>query len=252
MKRIKALNRYQKGILILLAAMLAIFCVVYSVVISKVGYLYKNTILLPSTQDGSTVYSGKLQEQEASFTVTADKEITFRLGDKVYGPYIIKKDASAKPKDHPMSTGIEIKKGDEIIFRGGVYQYNSPYYYFGLINEDGTSYRQHTTSINGITTDENGNVIDPDEPTAGILLYLYNGPELTHKGHWGFWFLALFVSILTTVSILFADELFRWYLRRRISDWQFAEPSEWEITSRYIGMTLMVALILFLYIKGLQ
>lgn len=249
MERIKSLNRYQKGILLLLSAMIVIFFVVYSVVTSQVGYLYHNAILIPSQQDGSTIYSGKIDGQEAVFTVTADKEITFLLGDKTYGPYTVKEDPSAKPEEHPMSTGIEIKKGDEILFRGGAYQYSSKLRWH-LYNEDGTSYNLYITI--GVANDKNDNEIDEAEPSLIAILDLVYGPELTHKGNWPGWFIGIFLSAWTAVCILFADELFRWQLRHRTSDWRFAEPSEWEITRRYIGMTLMVAFILFLYIMGLQ
>lgn len=253
MERWNALNWYKKGILLLLAALIVIFFVVYSVVTSRVGFLYNDTILLPSQQDGNTVYSGKIDGKEAEFTVTAKKEITFRLGDKVYGPYTVREDPTAKPKDHPIcKTGIEIKEGEKIIFRGGFYQYSSDFLRWELYNSDGTPYTKLTTTLDGIPTDENGNVIVRDDPSIGTLLDLYYGPKLTNKGNWGAWFLCVFLSIWTAVCTLFADELFRWYLRRRIADWQFAEPSEWEITSRYIGMTLMAVFILFLYIKGLQ
>ena len=250
MERWKALNWYQKGILLLLAAMIVVFCGVYAYVTSQIGYIYKDALLKPSQQDGNTVYSGKIDGKEAEFSVTAKKEITFRLGDKVYGPYTVKEDPTAKPKDHPLSTGFEIKKGDEILFRGGVYQYASEFLSWGLYNEDGTPYTTDSNIVIGV----NGQVIDEKNynPTVSALLTLYHGPKLANKGNWEIWFACVLLSVLNAVAILFADELFRWYLRRRISDWQFAEPSEWEITSRYIGMTLMVALILFLYIKGLQ
>ena len=50
---------------------------------------------------------------------------------------------------------------------------------------------------------------------------------------------------------LFADELFRWDLSFRVRDVEQAEPSDWEIASRYIGWTFCILMALLIFIKGL-
>lgn len=60
MGRIKSLNFYQKSILIVMIVMVLVFSVVYYMAISRVGFEYKDTILVPSQESGSTVYSGKI------------------------------------------------------------------------------------------------------------------------------------------------------------------------------------------------
>ena len=60
MERIKNLNLYQKGVLVFMIIISLIFSVVYSRTISKVGFEYKDTILVPSQDNGSTMYSGKI------------------------------------------------------------------------------------------------------------------------------------------------------------------------------------------------
>lgn len=253
MKRIKALDRYQKGILILLAAMIVVFCGIYSYVTSQIGYIYKDTLLKPSQQDGNTVYSGKIDVKEAEFTVTADKEITFRLGSKTYGPYTVKEDPTAKPEDHPLSTGYEIKKGDEILFRGGAYRNDSKSDRWELYNEDGTinNYIWGIT-VGGVTTDGNGKEVDENEPHLGNLLTLYQHPELTNQGDWRYYALCVFLSIVVAATVLFAEELFRFRMSFRIRNVMFAEPSEWEIFVRQFGWLAGSILILALYILGLK
>ena len=138
MERIKNLNLYQKSILILMVVMALVFAVLYPMTISKVGYEYMDAILVPSQENGSTVYSGKLEGKQASFTVTEDKTVLFRHGDKTYGPYIAKEDPTAVPKDSEMAqfmTGIELWKGDEMLFRGGVRDMGDFYW---TENADGT------------------------------------------------------------------------------------------------------------------
>ena len=254
MERVKNLDRYQKGILLLLAVMIVLFGVIYGIVTSRVGFLYKDAILQPTEENGNTIYSGKINGQDCRFTVTADKIVTFQCDEKVYGPYTAKEDPSAIPEgDEPSDRlhGIEVKKGDEIIFRGSVYQADT---FWMLTNEDGSyaGFNIITTDPNGITFDANGNVVDPMEPDASDIWSLINGPELTKKGHWLAWFMGILLSALTAVSILFADELFRWNLSFQVRNIDHAEPSDWEIASRYIGWTGLTITVLILYIAGLR
>ena len=90
------------------------------------------------------------------------------------------------------------------------------------------------------------------EPSAATILELMNAPELTHKGEWFAWFEAVFICVFNTISILFADELFRWSLAFRIRNVDHTEPSDWEIAGRYIGWTVLTIMALVLFIMGLQ
>ena len=123
MEKIKSLNGYQKSILICMVTMALVFAVIYSRTISQVGFEYKNTIFVPNQENGSIVYSGKIQGQQAHFRVSEDKTIVFQYGDKMYDPYTVKEDATAIPKDEEMQEymiGVELRQGEDILFRGGV------------------------------------------------------------------------------------------------------------------------------------
>ncbi|MBR2080274.1 MAG: hypothetical protein IKC50_05410 [Oscillospiraceae bacterium] len=139
MKSIKSLNRYQKGILLVMTAMALVFALIYPKTIARVGYEYNKAILVPSEENGNVVYSGKIKGQAAQFTVTEDKTVVFLHGDKTYGPYTVTEDAAAVPKDRETSgsmTGIEVREGDAILFRGGVMDLGDFYW---LYSEDGTT-----------------------------------------------------------------------------------------------------------------
>ena len=69
MQRIKNLNGYQKGLLLLMLAMALVFAVVYHMTIARVGVLYQNAIFVPAEENGVTVYSGKLRGKQAEFTL---------------------------------------------------------------------------------------------------------------------------------------------------------------------------------------
>ena len=138
MDRIRNLNRYQKTILILMTAVALVFAAVYFVTVQRAGYEYRDTIFVPGQENGSTVYSGKIRGQQARFTVSADKTVVFQCGDRIYGPYTAKEDPTAIPQDAETAgalTGVELRQGEEVLFRGGVRR-NRDYYL--LFNEDGT------------------------------------------------------------------------------------------------------------------
>ena len=126
MERVKCLDRFQKGILLLLAAMVIVFTVIYPMTIAREGFAYRDAILVPNQENGNTVYSGKIKGEQAAFTVYADKTVEFQYGGKVYGPYTAREDSSAVTEAIEAElggervTGIEFCKDGEIIFRGGV------------------------------------------------------------------------------------------------------------------------------------
>ncbi len=254
MEKIKSLNYYQKGILIFMIAMSLVFAVVYSMTISKVGFEYNDTILVPRQENGSTIYQGKIKGQKAQFTVSQDKVVVFEYGDKIYGPYSAKEDPTAIPKDNEMSghmTGVEVRQGEDVLFRGGVLRTD---HFHLLYNEDGSIHNHGITYIanDGIERDGNGNVIDKFKPSVSTILELMNNPKLVHKGDWSIWFYAVFVCILNVLSILFVDELFRLNLSFQIRNAHNAEPSDLEIIGRYISWTALAIGALVLFIIGLQ
>ena len=254
MERIKNLDRYQKGILLIMLVMALVFAVIYPVIISRVGFEYKDKIFVPSQENGSTVYSAKLYGQQARFTVSADKTVVFQYGDITYGPYTVKEDPTAIPKNKENAkdmTGVEIRKGTGILFRGGAMKMSDSSYW--LYNKDGSfeNIKFYYTTSDGFERDENGNIVNRVEPSASTILELTNGPQLTHKGEWAVWFLAVFLCVINAVSILFADELFRWNLRLRLRNVDLAEPSDWEIVGRYISWAVIMIMAFATFVMGL-
>ena len=54
-----------------------IFAVIYPIIISRVGYRYNDAILVPTQENGKTIYTGKIQGEQAQFIVAEDKSIIF-------------------------------------------------------------------------------------------------------------------------------------------------------------------------------
>ncbi len=245
MERIKRLDVYQKGVLLFMCVMVLGFTGMYLPRILRVGFAYQDTILVPHQENGSMVYEGELQGEPVRFTVSEDRTVVFQYGSRRYGPYTAKEDPAAIPKDEELAermTGVEICRGSEILFRGGVLAVEDLYM---LYREDGS-----LENIPLLDIDENG--IAPVEPTAETILKLLHGPELTHRGNGLLWFGAVLLCALNALSILFEEELFRWNLQFVIQDVSHAEPADWEILSRRIGWTIAAAGALIIFLAGME
>ena len=254
MARIRQLDWYQRGILLLLLALALVFAVIYRVRIARVGFLYQDKIFVPSEENGVTVYSGKISGEPAQFTVSEDKAVLFHCGEKTYGPYTVTEDPTALPEveiEREGMTGVEIREGEKLVFRGGFWQSGEAYW---LRRQDGSMDLSVGVFVtgDGVMRDANGNAVDPLEPALCDILRLVYGPELTHKGSWLAWFGAVFISLLNTGSILYADELFRWNLSFQIQNAETTVPSEWEMMKRYLSWTVLTIMLLVIYIVGLR
>ncbi len=254
MARIRQLDWYQRGILLLLLALALVFAVIYRVRIARVGFLYQDKIFVPSEENGVTVYSGKISGEPAQFTVSEDKAVLFHCGEKTYGPYTVTEDPTALPEveiEREGMTGVEIREGEKLVFRGGFWQSGEDYW---LRRQDGSMDLSVGVFVtgDGVMRDANGNAVDPLEPALSDILRLVYGPELTHKGSWLAWFGAVFISLLNTGSILYADELFRWNLSFQIQNAETTVPSEWEMMKRYLSWTVLTIMLLVIYIVGLR
>lgn len=251
--RIRALGKYQKAVLAAAVLLVLVFSVLYPVTMGREGYLYRGALLTPGQEEGGTVYTGTVNGVQARFTVTPDKAVTFQYGEAAYGPYTAAEDPSAVPENAGMAglTGVEVRKGEEVIFRGGVVQQGDTlwlYHENGDLENGGITI---TTSA-GVTLDEDGNMVDPNEPSLSTILELMDGPVLTHKGDWLPYLLGVFLCAVTAVTILFADELFRFQLSFRILQAEDAEPTDWELFGRYVAWMALPVAALVIFLLGLQ
>lgn len=254
LEKIKSLNRYQKAILLFMLAMVLIFAAVYSRAIAREGYAYKGAILVPGKEGEATLYSGKLNGEQAVFRVLPGWKLIFQYGDRTYGPYVAKEVPEAIPEDTGVEsgiTGLELYRGEDLLFRGGLVDYGDQII---LYEEDGrpADIGVWITGANGSLTDERGNQMDAMEPSVTEILELMTGPGLTHRGSWTLWLEGTFACLLTAVSMLFADELFRWSLSFQIRHAEDAEPSDLEIAGRYFAWTILPLMALILFITGLS
>lgn len=253
-ERIRNLSGYQKAILLAMAAMVLVFSVVYLLAIRRVGYLYQGTILVPTQEDGATVYTGSIRNTAAQFRVT-ENQVTFRYGDTQYGPYTMESDPTAVPSQQDTAkgfVGIEIRDKGKLLFRGGVRGLQDSCFF---IHSDGSSdflsiYEDEVTGV--AYNAETGEVYDRMAPTLRDIYALLTNPPLTHKGEGMAWLAGVVICIVNAVTLLFADELFYWKMSFLVRNAQGAEPSDWALGQRFIGWAALGILALVVFVLGLQ
>ena len=249
MARIKSLGLFQKVVLAVVLAMAVVFTVVYAVTTARVGFSYKDAILVPAQEGGATVYTGKVQGKNARITVDPDEGVTFQYDDKTFGPYTVQEDPTAIPEaftENSGMTGIEIRCGEDVFFRGCMNTFGGHRF---LYSEDGSLV---SDMVQVVTSGYDVHSSKTLEPNAATILELLDSPELTHKGSWLAWFMGIIICGVTVVSILFANELFRLRLSFRIQNVEDAEPTEWEMTTRYLSWIVFAIGAFAIFIIGLQ
>ena len=234
--------------------MLLVFSVLYCIRTSRTGFLYRDEIFVPEEEGDAVVYRGRAGGEEAFFRVSPDRTVSFRRGEKEYGPYTFREDAGAVPvgEDPDYMTGAEILCGEEVLFRGSIYR--QPGLGLWLINEDGSAADAGFAVMaqgQDTVTEVNGKATDPLEPSLQEIACLMLGPELTHKGDWSVWLGGAALCLITWITVLFADGLFRLQMSFRIRDPESAEPSEWEMAGRYISWAVLPLLALAAFAAGL-
>lgn len=254
-ERIRNLSGYQKAILLAMAAMVLVFSVVYLLTVRRVGYLYQGTILVPTQEDGATVYTGSIRNTAAQFRVT-ENQVTFRYGDTQYGPYTMESDPTAVPSQQDSEegfVGIEIRDKGKVVFRGGVQKLQDHYFF---IHSDGSSdlhnlyYEDAVTGV--VYNAETGEVHDRMAPTIRDIYALLTTPPLTHKGEGMAWLAGVVICIVNAATLLFADELFHWKMSFLLRNAEGAEPSDWQLGQRFISWATLGILALVVFVLGLQ
>lgn len=243
MERWKKLPIQQRIFVGVLVGMVLLFSVFYPVLAAQSGIVYRDAFLKQRSEGETVVYAGKLDGQNVTIMVWPDqKQAEYHWGDKIYGPYTVTLDPTAVPEQDDMAdflTGVEVREGNEVFFRGGYYQLSADIPL--VIDENGDA-----QIVGGFWRES-----DPPVPDVGSILRIVLAPPLTHRGDSMCYWLGTFCAVLSIVSILYADALFRWNLRWRIRDVEHAEPSEWELFSRKLSWGVLSVLTLVAYLSGL-
>jgi len=242
------LSTGQRVIFCLQAVLIVLFLILYNTVGQQQVLRYHGEALRRTEGEHAVLYSGKLKGHPISLAVT-ETTVEYRYDGKTLR-YTVTEDPTAVPPEgagdlhetmRQLLNGVEIRKNGELLFRGGWGRFGSS---LMLYNEDGSS----TVGID-YTVYSNGRLLN--DPSASSILNLIHAPDVGRRANPTGLLGGIFLCIACMISLLFADNLFRWNLRFRIRNAEDAEPSDWEITSRWITWLLFTGLAIAIFILGL-
>lgn len=247
--RWQGFNLPQRILLLLQVFLFILFLILYATIGCQQVIKYQDALFRRRTDGDIIFYSGKLNGETAVFTVSPGPVVKYRWGDTLYGPYIITEDPTAVPDEEDLPeyiistrflTGVEVREGSDTLFRGAFLTSGSV---FLVLSEDGTPYSPVSVVVGSNTK---------MEPSVRSILRIACAPDPTPRGHWELFLLGAFVCVINAVSILFADTLFRFHLQFRVKYPEDAEPSDWELFSRWVGWVVLTITALVLFIVGLN
>lgn len=234
----------RRAILLIHPALFLLFFIVFLTFGQQQVVSYQSQHLRYERQGEADVYSGRVYGRGVKYVVSSGQVVEYWLDGALDSTYTVTEDPTAVPDTEEAAqygpdfyTGVEIRKGDAVWFRGAT----SP---FWLVDEEGNNL---TFSFGFSST--NGTVeLTPPDP--GTILRFAQGPEVSQRGDGMFLLLALFSSLACLFSLWFEDHLFRWNLAFRVRNPHDAEPSEWELFSRWLGWIVLTGVALLSYALG--
>lgn len=222
--------------------LIALFSALYLLARLRPGLEYGGALLYPAeASGGGAVYAGRVDGARAVLTVGGDGSLTWQWGEEVYGPYTVRTDPTAVPDGEmaDLLTGAEIRRGDQVVFRGGWLEAGDA---FLLLDEDGAPV------WDSAVPEGDG----PHAPRLETLLSLSRGqPELVRRGIPLFWFLGTLAAATALAAALFAEQIFRRSLSFHIRNPEAAQPSDWELARRVLSPLALLAIALTAYLIGL-
>lgn len=225
MKNWRSLERLQQVLLVIIAAMFVLFTMLYPILNTRKGVAWRDTLLLRTQAGENTVYTGRIREQKAVFTVSPGGVVSCMWDGAEGETYTVVPDETAAPEDSLWpERGVEIRRGDEAIFRGDW----GPIAHANDIVLRGGSYS--------------------DDMRLAVLLT--QSPVLTSRGSWALYGGGAGLSLLALALILLSEPLFQLRMAFRVRDPYGVEPSAWGLLSRRLLWIFLTGCALACYIWG--
>lgn len=240
-------TKFQKVILLLLAAMAVLFAVLTAVSRAQKGAYFEETLLRPeSSAPNVTAYRGKAHGTPVNITVTRESETRTTVGFHIEGVL-----ADVCVVDYPLEPvwtergttvdGIRITKNGRLLFEGGY----SPEGIYGWYGPDGAH------DMDGFITVRAGTA-DPwrdFEIGRSDALRFALGPELESRGSWGLYFMLLVFTLLLALDAAFPMTMF--YLQH-CCDVRDPEPSDFYLICQRAGWAVLPLILLGGYCYALR
>ena len=254
------MNWYRRILLVIMAAEIAAFLAAVILSAGRTGLEYGGTLLYPRTEGETRIYEGKLDWKPVRFTVSPEGEVIYQREDLSYGPYQVTVDPAAFPEtlgehDGTSNLGLEIRQGDEVVFRGGY----CPERALSLWDGDGEPVWDMSFSVESsggeATLYVDGREVTREEqyaPALSVLAAVALGPELTHRGSVGLYLAVTLLALVNILQICFPGFFFRLSLWGHVRNVDDAEPSDWYILLERIEWLILTLTCLVLYWQALR
>lgn len=249
-ERWEEMSRGRRIILLIHPVLLILSVILHLTLGQQQVVSYRDRYLRYEQQGAAAVYSGRAEGFNVKYAASSDSVVEFWLDGELDSTYTVTEDPTAIPGTSEAAalggpenlTGIEIRKGDEVWFRGA---YPTYYSYYWLLDENGRGDPSDSIVIVG------DSLPAPDPaPTPRDVLSFARGPEISARGRPEFILWGLLLSAICLATLLFEEQLFRWDLHFRVRDPYGAEPSDWELFSRWAGWAALTGVALLTYVLG--
>ena len=239
MKEIWSTLALPRRILLLVnAVMAAAFLFIY---LAMDGYIcrYQDVLFDVTESEGSYTYSGEMDGTLIEFIASPDNTFSYFINGEDQGTFTVSEDPSAAPESDllvsdTILTGVEIRKDDEIFFRGGFYRYSS-----GLLLID-----ENLTPSSGPES--------PDEPSAHTVLFLARFGESVRHGSWILYIVALSFVALIFFTAFFDEPFFRAHMALTKDEREHTKVPTYRKVLRWIFWSALTLGALSLFIFGLM
>ena len=244
LKKWREMSWFRRVLVALLAGMILGGGIATTVVTGREGIKYQETLLLLTREGEACRYTGRLDGERAEFTVRPGGLVEYRWGEEAYGPYQVVEDPSAAPEKG--MTGLEIRLGDETIFRGA---YSGAVGWAMLQDESG----KITDMLDLISDGPGGRAYsaggrDRHGPSLAAVAGLgMDRLGLTHRGNLGLYLLATALAAVTIFMVCCPELMFRWNIMWDIRNPEKAEPSDWYLFSERVTWIACTGLAAYLY-----
>ena len=236
-------TRLQKALLLLLAAMAALFAVLTAVFHSQPLARWSDSLLRPSREGDTVLYTGSVRGEDTIIRVSpdgADTVVEFTVGSRLHQTGRITWPEGSIPT---LTSGsvprIEVYLDDQLLFSGG---YNAA---AGILyREDGSWESSVSASYSAGYSARRDSLILSAHDVVNFAM----GPDTVHRGSWGIYACGLFLSGITAVDVAFPRALF--YLQHFLSV-QDPEPTDLYLAMQKVGWVVLAAAALGIYAWGL-
>lgn len=240
-------TRFQKIILLILAAMALLFAVLTAVSRAQKGAYFEEVLLRPSsTAENVTVYTGKAHGDPVTVTVTRESgtraTVEFSIQGVLDDVFVVDYPLEPVHTEYGHTVdGVRITKNGKLLFEGGY----GPGDTFGWYRSDGAHDMEGFVTVRFGTADPwNGFELDRGDAMRFAL-----GPELESRGSWAFYFLMLVLTLFAALGVAFPMSLF--YLQH-CCDVRDPEPSDFYLACQKVGWVVFPLLLLWGYCYALR